>query len=64
LTPCCGLEVQKPTQALKLVKGQGNTFELNPMWARIMPSGIKKNMGYLYRPHSRVSNFYFEEGSL
>jgi hypothetical protein len=24
----CGLEVQKPTQALKSVKGTGNTFDL------------------------------------
>jgi hypothetical protein len=29
LTPC-GLEVQNPTQALKSVKGPGNTFHLNP----------------------------------
>jgi hypothetical protein len=33
LTPCCGLEVQKPTQALKSVKGPGNTFDLNPKWS-------------------------------
>jgi hypothetical protein len=26
-TPCCGLEVQKPTQALKSVKGPGNIFD-------------------------------------
>jgi hypothetical protein len=26
LTPCCGLEVQKHTQALKSVKGLGNTL--------------------------------------
>jgi hypothetical protein len=24
---CCGLEVQKPTQALQSVKGPGNTFD-------------------------------------
>jgi hypothetical protein len=24
---CCGLEVQKPTQALKSVKGPGNIFD-------------------------------------
>jgi len=29
LTPYCGLEVQNPTQALKSVKGMGNTFDLN-----------------------------------
>ena len=39
LTPCCGLEVQKPTQALKSVKGPGNTFELNPKWTRTLPLG-------------------------
>jgi len=33
-------EMQKPTQALKSVKGLGNTFELNPKWARTLPSGI------------------------
>jgi hypothetical protein len=27
MTPYCGLEVQKPTQALKSVKGQRNTFD-------------------------------------
>jgi hypothetical protein len=26
---CCGLEVQNPTQALKSVKGPGNTFDIN-----------------------------------
>jgi hypothetical protein len=40
LTPCCGLEVQKPTQALKLVKGPRNTFDINPKWARTLPSLI------------------------
>jgi hypothetical protein len=28
VTPCCGLEVQKPTQALKSVKDPDNTFDL------------------------------------
>jgi len=37
LTPCCGLVVQKSTQA---VKGLGNTVDLNPKWARTLPSGI------------------------
>jgi hypothetical protein len=27
--PYCGLEVQKPTQALKSVKGPSNTFDIN-----------------------------------
>jgi hypothetical protein len=40
LTPYCGLEVQKPTQALKSVKGPGNTFDLNPKWERTLPSLI------------------------
>jgi hypothetical protein len=40
LTPYCGLEVQKPTQALKSVKDPGNTFDLNPKWARTLPSLI------------------------
>jgi hypothetical protein len=40
LKPCCGLEVQKPTQALKSVKGPGNTFDRNPKWARTLPSLI------------------------
>jgi hypothetical protein len=40
LTPCCGLEVKKPTQAPKSVKGPGNTFDLNPRWARTLPSLI------------------------
>ena len=30
LTPCCGLDVQKPTQALKSVKNPDNTFDLIP----------------------------------
>jgi hypothetical protein len=37
LTLCCGLEEQKPTQALKSVKGPGNTFDLSPKWARTLP---------------------------
>jgi hypothetical protein len=40
LTPCCGLEVQKTTQALKSVKGLGNGFDLNPKWTRTSPSLI------------------------
>jgi hypothetical protein len=34
LTPCCGLEVQNPTQALKSDKGPDNTFDLNPKWGK------------------------------
>jgi hypothetical protein len=40
LTPSCGLEVQKPTQALKSVKGPGNTFDLISRWSRTLPSLI------------------------
>jgi hypothetical protein len=40
LTPCCGLEVQKPTQALRSVKGPDNIFDLNPKWVRTLPSLI------------------------
>jgi hypothetical protein len=40
LTPCGGLEVQKPTQALKSVKDPGNTFDINHKWARTLPSLI------------------------
>jgi len=40
LTPCCGLEVQKPTQGPKSVKGPENTFELNLKWARTLSSFI------------------------
>jgi hypothetical protein len=35
-----GLEVQKPTQALKSVKGPVNTFDGQPKWARTLPSLI------------------------
>jgi hypothetical protein len=36
LTLYCGLEVQKPTQALKSVKGPANTFDFNPKWSRTL----------------------------
>ena len=35
-----GLEVQKHTQALKSVKGPGNTFDLSPKWSKTLPSLI------------------------
>ena len=35
LTPCRGLEVQNPTQALNSVNGPGNIIEINPKWERI-----------------------------
>jgi hypothetical protein len=40
LTPCCGLEVRKPTQALQSVKCPANTFDWSPKWARTLPSLI------------------------
>jgi hypothetical protein len=40
LTPCCGLEEQKLTQALKPDKDPGNTFDIILKWARILPLGI------------------------
>jgi hypothetical protein len=40
LTPCCGLELQKSTQALKSVRCLGNTFDLISKWTRTLPSGI------------------------
>jgi hypothetical protein len=40
MTPYSGLEVQKPTQAHKSVKGPGNTFDLTPKWSRTLPSLI------------------------
>jgi hypothetical protein len=47
MTPYCGLEVQKPTKALKSVNGPGNTFDLSPKWSRSLPSLIYLFMGYL-----------------
>jgi hypothetical protein len=32
--------VQKPTHALQSVYGSGNTFDINPKWARTLPSLI------------------------
>jgi hypothetical protein len=40
LTPCCALEEQNPTQALKRVEGPGNTFDFNTKWAKAFPFGI------------------------
>jgi hypothetical protein len=40
LTPYCGLEVQKPTQALQSVKNPDNTFDWNPKCVRTLPSLI------------------------
>jgi hypothetical protein len=51
-----GLEVQKPTHAIKSVKGPGNTFDLSPKWARTLPSLIY----FSWDTHSRVSNINFD----
>ena len=55
LTPCCGLEVQNPTEAHKSVKGPCNTFDLNPNWEQILPSfgNISWDM---HRPPQKNSN--------
>jgi len=65
LTPCCGLEVQKPTQALKSVKGSGNTFEINPKWARTFPSFIYFYWKFIETPllstkKNQISKLIFE----
>jgi hypothetical protein len=39
LKPCCGLEVQNSTHALKSVKYPVNTFDLNPKWERTLLPG-------------------------
>jgi hypothetical protein len=41
LIPYCGLEVQKPTQALRSVKDQGNTLDLSPKSINIPSKYIK-----------------------
>jgi hypothetical protein len=57
LTPYCGLEVQKSTLALKSVKGSGNTFDLNPKWARTLPFLIYFQWDILKTPfHNFFSN--------
>jgi hypothetical protein len=55
--PCCGLEVQKPTQALKSVKGPCNTFKRNPKWSRTLPSLIYFSWDIYRDPlHKKKSN--------
>jgi hypothetical protein len=55
LTPCCGLEVHYPTYSFTSVKDPGNTFNLNPKWARTLPSLIYFSW-VIYRvpPNSKV----------
>jgi hypothetical protein len=56
--------VQKPTQALKSVKGLGYTFDLNPKWERTMLSfDIFSRVIYRVPTKSkyrRVSNINFD----
>jgi hypothetical protein len=54
LTPYCGLEVQKPTQALKSVKDPGNTFDINHRWSRTLPSLIYFLWDIYRDPHSII----------
>jgi hypothetical protein len=57
LTPSCGLEVQKPTQALQSVKDPDNTFDLNPKWSRTLPSLIYVSWDIYRDPlHKKKSN--------
>jgi hypothetical protein len=57
LTPSCGLEVQKPTKALKSVKEPGNTFDLIPKWSRTLPSLIYFHGIFIETPlHRKKSN--------
>jgi hypothetical protein len=41
LTPYCGLEVKKPTQAHRTVKGPGNTIDVSPKWGSLLISHEK-----------------------
>jgi hypothetical protein len=57
LTPHCGLEVQKPTQALKFVKGLGNTIDLSSKWLRTLPFLIYFSWDIYRDPlHKKKSN--------
>jgi hypothetical protein len=40
LKPCRGLEIQKPIEALRSVKGLDNTYDISPKWARTLQSDI------------------------
>jgi hypothetical protein len=54
LTPCCGLEVQKPTHALQSLKGPGNTFDRNPKWSKTLPFLIYFSWDIYRNPHSMI----------
>jgi hypothetical protein len=49
LTPCCGLEVQKHTQALKSVKGQGNTLIFEKKFVEGGGGSLKYHMKNILR---------------
>jgi hypothetical protein len=59
LTPYCGLEVDKPIQALKSVKDPGNTFDLNPKWSRTLPSLIYFSWD-IYRDPSSIRKIKYQ----
>jgi hypothetical protein len=54
-----GLAVQKPIQALKSIKGPGNTFDLNPKWARTLPLGIFHGIFIEPYPLSTIVAIYY-----
>jgi hypothetical protein len=58
LTPYCGLEVQKPTQALLSVKCPANTVDWSPKWVRTLPSLIYFSWD-IYRDHLHKINFKY-----
>jgi hypothetical protein len=54
--------VQISTQALKLVKGPGNTFDFNPKWERTLPSFGNFSWDINSRPptHIQISKLIFD----
>jgi hypothetical protein len=55
--------VQKPTQALKSVKGAGNTFDLSPKWSRTLPSLIYFSWN-IYRDPSSIKKIKYQSSYL
>ena len=64
LTPCCWLEVQKPTQALQSIKCPDNTVDVSPKWTRTLPFLIYFFMGYLWRPLLKDDIWHRAVGSM
>jgi hypothetical protein len=60
--------VEKPTQALKSVKGPGNTFDLNSKWSRTLPSLIYFSWNIYRDPpplkKNQISKLIFEISTL